>query len=166
MGPNVVTCAVRKGGDEKSLLQHSDPFSGLSRPIWSLALMIKPCFGDFCLNSEIKFYVSTYLADCCTLLAFLHLVFGWYMYVMLGLSILQSFIPYPQLIGYCRLGMTSLKKECLLSGIVRIRGGGGEALARKFWPSFHQVLIPKISQYLLKSHNICMFFWYFLSWIS
>ena len=45
------------------------------------------------------------------------------------------------------LGMTSLKKECLLSGIARIRGG--EALARKFWPYFHQVLIPKISQFLL-----------------
>ena len=30
---------------------------------------------------------------------------------------------------------------------------GGEAPARKFWPSFHQVLIPKISQYLLKSHK-------------
>ena len=51
--------------------------------------------------------------------------------------------------------MTSLKKECLLSGIAQIRGG---ALAQKFWPSFHQVLIPKISQYLLKSHNISMFF--------
>ena len=33
----------------------------------------------------------------------------------------------------------------------------GEAPARKFWPSFHQVLIPKISQYILKSYNICMF---------
>ena len=35
---------------------------------------------------------------------------------------------------------------------------GGEAPARKFWPSFHQVQIPKMSKFLVKSHNICMFF--------
>ena len=34
---------------------------------------------------------------------------------------------------------------------------GGEAPAQKFWPSFYQVLIPKYWDFLLKSHNICMF---------
>ena len=30
--------------------------------------------------------------------------------------------------------------------------GGGEAPARFFWPFFHQVIVPKISQFILKSH--------------
>ena len=33
---------------------------------------------------------------------------------------------------------------------------GGEAPAQKFWPSFYQALIPKISKFLFKSHT-CMF---------
>ena len=43
---------------------------------------------------------------------------------------------------------------------------GGGALACKFWPSSHQVLIPKISQYLLKSHTISMFFGNFVIFIN
>ena len=39
---------------------------------------------------------------------------------------------------------------------------GGEAPAQKFWPVFHQVLIPKISHFILNSHNICMFSGHFL----
>ena len=54
------------------------------------------------------------------------------------------------------LGKTSHKKECLLSGVARIRGG--EAPARIFWPYFHKVIGPKIGQFLLKSHNICIYF--------
>ena len=58
------------------------------------------------------------------------------------------------------LGTISPKKECLLSGIGQIRGL--EAPARKFWPSFQQALIPKLSQFLLKSQSICMFSGHFL----
>ena len=35
---------------------------------------------------------------------------------------------------------------------------GGEATARLFLPFFNKVMGPKICQFLLKSHNICMFF--------
>ena len=62
------------------------------------------------------------------------------------------------LIKSARYGTTSHKKKCLLSG----NQGGREAPARKFWPSFHQVLIPKISQFLPKTYNICMFSGHFL----
>ena len=39
--------------------------------------------------------------------------------------------------------------------------GGGEAPARIFWPFFHKVIGPKISLFLLKSHNICVFIGHF-----
>ena len=39
--------------------------------------------------------------------------------------------------------------------------GGGEAPARIFWPFFHKVIGPEISLFLLKSHNICVFFGHF-----
>ena len=52
------------------------------------------------------------------------------------------------------LGKTSQKKNVYFWALPE--SGGGEALARNFWPSFHQVLIPKISQYLLKSLHTSM----------
>ena len=40
-------------------------------------------------------------------------------------------------------------------------GGGGFTLARIFWPFFYQVKVPEIGTFLLKSHNISMFFGHF-----
>ena len=36
-------------------------------------------------------------------------------------------------------------------------GGGGEALARIFWPFFYHVIVPKIGNFLPKTLYICMF---------
>ena len=38
------------------------------------------------------------------------------------------------------------------------KGGGGFTHARIFWPFFHQVKVPKIGTFLLKTNDICMFF--------
>ena len=51
------------------------------------------------------------------------------------------------------------KKECLLSGISRIREG--EAPARICWPFSHHIIVHRISRFLLKNHNICIFFGHF-----
>ena len=37
-------------------------------------------------------------------------------------------------------------------------GRGGFTDARIFWPFFYQVKVPEIGTFLLKSHNMCMFF--------
>ena len=43
-------------------------------------------------------------------------------------------------------GRSPIKKNVYFRALPE---SGGDAPARKFWPSFYQVLIPKISQYLL-----------------
>ena len=39
--------------------------------------------------------------------------------------------------------------------------GGGVTDAQIFWPFFYQVKVPKIGTFLLKTHNISMFFGHF-----
>ena len=56
------------------------------------------------------------------------------------------------------LGKTSKVKTRFLSGIARKEGEGGVTHARIFWHFFHQVKVPKIGTFLLKTNDICMFF--------
>ena len=44
-------------------------------------------------------------------------------------------------------------------------GGGGFTDAQIFWPFFYQVKVPKIGTFLLKTHNISMFFGHFFNMI-
>ena len=107
--PNVVTCAVRKGTEEKSLLQHSDPFSGVSRPIWRfieyfINVLCLICFfyGHIWWSILPICKIEQCKRTCFNFEAFLHLVLrfnGWHMwtfYPFCGVS-----HPILSLMGQC-----------------------------------------------------------------
>ena len=61
----------------------------------------------------------------------------------------------PPLLCHKKTTLIALTQHRLIH-IARIGGGGAHAWI--FLPSFHQVLVPKMSNFLLKHHKICMFF--------
>ena len=70
--------------------------------------------------------------------------------------------------GWCQLdhddcilfkGRDPYKKVAYFRALPESGGGGFFTDAQIFWPFFYQVKVPKIGTFLLKSHNICMFFW-------
>ena len=72
-----------------------------------------------------------------------YMILGWFTVADIGnVEMIRDDLPY--------------KKDCLLSGIARIREGGSPC--QICWPFFRQVIVPQISKFLLKNHNICMFF--------
>ena len=58
--------------------------------------------------------------------------------------------------------MDSLREEIINKNMFSFghcpKRGGGFTHARIFWPFFHQVKVPKIGTFLLKTNDICMFF--------
>ena len=73
-----------------------------------------------------------------------------------GVQQLAVFNHYLFLKFHISLGRRPKKKNVYFWALPE--SGGGEAPARIFWPFFYSIVGPKNNQFLLKSHNICMFF--------